>query len=136
MDLNIDMIGRKDAEHTDGNYVYIIGSDKLSTELHSISEQCNKTFTNIELDYTYNDPKDPNRFYYRSDHYNFAKHNIPVIFYFSGVHEDYHKPGDDADKIMFDKMAVIGQLVFQTAWEVANRDGRLKVDVVSDFITD
>ncbi len=136
VDLNIDMIGRKDAEHTDGNYVYIIGSDKLSTELHSISEQCNKTYTNIELDYTYNDPKDPNRFYYRSDHYNFAKHNIPVIFYFSGVHEDYHKPGDDAEKIMFDKMAVIGQLVFQTAWEVANRDGRLKVDVVSDFITD
>jgi Zn-dependent M28 family amino/carboxypeptidase len=85
------------------------------------------------LDYTYNDPNDPNRFYYRSDHYNFAKHNIPVIFYFSGVHEDYHQPGDDAEKIHFEKMSTIAQLVFLTAWEVANRDERLKVDVVSDF---
>jgi Peptidase family M28/PA domain len=132
-DLNIDMIGRMDKEHTDGNYVYIIGSDKLSTDLHRISEANNSGFTKLALDYTYNDPKDPNRFYYRSDHYNFAKHNIPVIFYFSGVHEDYHKPGDDTEKIMFDKMAVIVRLVFYTAWEVANRTEKLKVDVVSPF---
>ncbi len=132
-DLNIDMIGRMDKEHSDGNYVYIIGSDKLSTELHKISESNNANFTKLVLDYTYNDPKDPNRFYYRSDHYNFAKHNIPVIFYFSGVHEDYHKPGDDTEKIMFDKMAVIVRLVFHTAWEVANRSEKLKVDVVSPF---
>jgi Zn-dependent M28 family amino/carboxypeptidase len=127
------MIGRKDDAHKDGNYVYVIGSDKLSTELHKLSEQCNTTYTKIELDYTYNDPKDPNRFYYRSDHYNFAKHGIPVIFYFSGVHEDYHKPGDDVEKIMFDKMAVIGQLIFHTAWDVANRPSRLEVDVVNEF---
>jgi hypothetical protein len=133
VDLNIDMIGRKDDAHKDGNYVYVIGSDKLSTELHKLSEQCNTTYTKIELDYTYNDPKDPNRFYYRSDHYNFAKHGIPVIFYFSGVHEDYHKPGDDVEKIMFDKMAVIGQLIFHTAWDVANRPSRLEVDVVNEF---
>jgi Peptidase family M28 len=133
VDLNIDMIGRKDDAHADGKYVYIIGSDKLSTDLHKISEQCNKDFTKIDLDYTYNDPNDPNRFYYRSDHYNFAKHNIPVIFYFSGVHEDYHKPGDDTEKIMFDKMTTIGELIFHTAWDVANRPEKLKVDVVSDF---
>lgn len=131
--LNIDMIGRKDKEHEDDKYVYIIGSDKLSTELHSISEQTNSTYTNLELDYTYNDPKDPNRFYYRSDHYNFARKNIPVIFYFSGVHEDYHKPGDDVEKILFDKMETITKLIFYTAWEVANKDERLKVDVVNDF---
>jgi hypothetical protein len=133
-DLNIDMIGRVDEQHKDNdNYVYVIGSDKLSTTLHSISENTNKERTQLELDYTYNDPEDPNRFYYRSDHYNFAKHDIPVIFYFSGVHEDYHQPGDDAEKIHFGKMVTIAKLVFHTAWEVANRDERLKVDVISDF---
>jgi hypothetical protein len=131
--LNIDMIGRKDDAHDNANYVYLIGSDKLSTDLHKISESCNSSYTQLKLDYTYNDPKDPNRFYYRSDHYNFAKHGIPVIFYFSGVHADYHKPGDDTEKIMFDKMSVIAKLVFYTACEVANREERLKVDVKSDF---
>ena len=131
--LNVDMIGRKDADHEDGNYIYVIGSDKLSTELHDISENANSTYTNIALDYTYNDPNDPNRFYYRSDHYNFAKNNIPVIFYFSGVHEDYHQPTDTPDKIMYEKTAVIGQLIFYTAWDLANRDKKIVVDVVSDF---
>lgn len=132
-DLNIDMIGRKDTLHANDNYVYLIGSDKLSTELHEISEQCNRTLTKLDIDYTYNDPEDPNRFYYRSDHYNFAKNNIPVIFYFSGVHEDYHRPGDDEPKILYDKMTTIARLVFYTAWEVANRDEKLKVDVVNSF---
>lgn len=132
-DLNIDMVGRMDPEHKDSNYVYLIGSDKLSSELHEISERCNGVYTNLALDYTYNSPDDPNRFYYRSDHYNFAKHNIPVIFYFSGVHEDYHKPGDDAVKILYNKMETIARLVFHTAWDVANRKDRLKVDKVSDF---
>ncbi|MCC6600406.1 MAG: M28 family peptidase [Crocinitomicaceae bacterium] len=133
-DLNIDMIGRKDEKHeADPNYVYLIGSDKLSTELHAISEKANKTYTKLELDYTFNDPADPNRFYYRSDHYNFAKHDIPVIFYFSGVHEDYHQPGDDPEKILFDKMNTIGKLIFYTAWELANRPERIRVDVKSDF---
>jgi hypothetical protein len=132
--LNIDMIGRVDAQHADdARYVYLIGSDKLSTQLHSISESCNDRYSQLALDYTYNDPNDPNRFYYRSDHYNFAKHGIPVIFYFSGVHEDYHKPGDDPEKILYDKTAEIARLVFHTAWEVANRDQRLPVDVKSDF---
>lgn len=133
-DLNIDMIGRVDEAHADDDrYVYLIGSDKLSTELHAISEKANSTYTDLALDYTFNDPNDPNRFYYRSDHYNFAKHDIPVIFYFSGVHEDYHAPGDDPEKIHYDKTAEIARLVFHTAWEVANRDGRLKVDVVNEF---
>jgi hypothetical protein len=129
-DLNIDMIGRLDDAHlTNPDYVYLIGSDKLSTQLHNISEQANKTYTNIELDYKFNKPDDPNRFYYRSDHYNFAKNNIPVIFYFNGVHADYHKPADTVDKILFDKMAKITRLVFYTAWELANREERISVDV-------
>lgn len=92
-DLNIDMIGRIDDRHkVDPNYVYLIGSDKLSTELHNISEAINKKYMNINLDYKYNDENDPNRFYYRSDHYNFAKNNVPIIFYFNGTHADYHQP--------------------------------------------
>lgn len=127
--LNIDMIGRLDKKHEDNpDYVYLIGSDKLSSELHSISEEINKTTTQLELDYTFNDENDPNRFYYRSDHYNFAKNGIPVIFYFCGVHEDYHKATDTVEKIDFQKMEKIAKLVFYTAWELANRDERIEVD--------
>ena len=128
-DLNIDMIGRTDPKREgDRNYVYLIGSDKLSTELHNISEEANKKYTNIILDYTYNDENDPNRFYYRSDHYNFAKNNIPVIFYFNGTHDDYHQPSDTPDKIQYDLLENRTRLVFYTAWEVANRDTRIIAD--------
>jgi Zn-dependent M28 family amino/carboxypeptidase len=127
--LNIDMIGRIDPKREgDRNYIYLIGSDKLSTELHELSETVNSKYTKIELDYTYNDENDPNRFYYRSDHYNFAKNNIPIIFYFNGTHADYHRPGDTPDKINYDLLRNRAQLVFYTAWEIANRDSRLVVD--------
>lgn len=127
--LNIDMIGRSDVAHEgNGNYVYLIGSDKLSTELHELSEEVNRKYMNMDLDYTYNDENDPNRFYYRSDHYNFAKNNIPIIFYFNGVHEDYHKITDTPDKIEYDLLEKRAKLVFLTAWEVANRDERPLVD--------
>ena len=129
-DLNIDMIGRTDPKRTEGdrNYIYLIGSDKLSTDLHNISEEVNKKYTNVELDYTYNDENDPNRFYYRSDHYNFVKNNIPVIFYFNGTHDDYHKPSDTPDKIEYDLLENRARLVFHTAWEVANRASRIGVN--------
>lgn len=128
-DLNIDMIGRVDVKHEkNANYIYLIGSDKLSSTLHAISENANRTYTNIELDYTYNDEHDKNRFYYRSDHYNFAKKGIPVIFYFNGVHADYHKETDEVEKINFEKMEKITRLVFYTAWEISNRNERIKVD--------
>lgn len=130
--LNIDMIGRIDPKRTgDRNYIYLIGSDKLSTELHELSEAVNAKYTNIELDYTYNDENDPNRFYYRSDHYNFAKNDIPIIFYFNGTHADYHRPSDTPDKINYDLLKNRTQLVFYTAWEIANRDSRLVVDKAS-----
>ncbi len=129
-DLNIDMIGRVDKDHEQNrSYVYLIGSDKLSKTLHEVSENVNLTYTGLELDYKFNDEKDPNRFYYRSDHYNFAKNNVPVIFYFNGVHEDYHRPTDDIEKIDFDLMEKRTKLVFHTAWEIANRDERISVDV-------
>ena len=128
--LNVDMIGRTDPKRTEGkrNYVYLIGSDRLSTELHQISEAANAATLNLELDYTYNAPDDPNRFYFRSDHYNFAKNNIPVIFYFNGTHADYHRPSDTVDKIEFDLLKERTQLIFYTAWDLANRDQRITVD--------
>jgi Zn-dependent M28 family amino/carboxypeptidase len=125
-DFNIDMIGRIDDKYVDDpGYVYLIGSDKISKELHEISEQANEEHIGLHIDYTYNSDSDPNRFYYRSDQYNFAKNGIPVIFYFTGVHKDYHKPTDDVDKILFDRMERITRLAFYTIWEVANKDEKL-----------
>lgn len=128
--LNIDMIGRTDPKRksTNRNYLYLIGSDKLSTELHDVSEATNTKCCNVELDYTFNDDNDPNRFYYRSDHYNFAKNNIPVIFYFNGTHDDYHQPGDTPDKIQYDLLENRTRLIFHTAWELANREQRISLD--------
>ena len=127
--LNIDMIGRIDPEHEEaGDYVYLVGSDKLSSQLHEISEKANASYTKMELDYTYNDESHPSRIYYRSDHWNFAKNNIPIIFYFNGVHEDYHKPTDTIEKINFDILAKRAKLVFYTAWQLANMEERILVD--------
>lgn len=125
--LNIDMIGRLDDWHDTANYVYLIGSDRLSTDLHNISEEVNKKYIGLNLDYRFNDDDDPNRYYYRSDHYNFAKNNIPVIFYFNGVHEDYHKVTDTIEKIDFKKIEKITKLIFLTAWELANKEERIKL---------
>ncbi|MEM9990377.1 MAG: M28 family peptidase [Bacteroidota bacterium] len=128
--VNVDMVGRVDEKYQDNpNYIYVIGADRLSTELHDINEAANEKYTQLELDYTYNAEDDPNRFYYRSDHYNFAKHNIPAVFYFNGTHKDYHLISDTVEKINFEKMQKIGQLVFHTVWELANRDKRIEVNV-------
>ena len=127
--LNIDMIGRVDKLHEeDRNYVYVIGADMLSTELYEINEAVNEKYTNIKLDYRYSNETDPNRYYYRSDHYNFAKNNIPVAFYFNGTHDDYHKVTDTPDKIQYDLLEKRTRLVFYTAWELVNRKNRILVD--------
>jgi hypothetical protein len=129
VDLNIDMIGRVDEEHKGkAPYVYVIGADKLSSELQEISVRNNEKYTKLEFDYTYNDEHHPTNLYKRSDHWNFAKHGIPIIFYFDGIHEDYHKASDEVGKIDFDLLVRRGQCVFYTAWEIANREERLKVD--------
>ncbi len=136
-DLNIDMVGRsrpegdndpKDARLTDKNSIYIIGADKLSTELNKLNEETNQDTARLRFDYTYNDERNPERFYYRSDHYNYAKHGIPIIFFFTGVHRDYHQPGDVVEKIDFEKMERIDRMIFATGWRVANLDHRLVVD--------
>jgi hypothetical protein len=135
-DLNTDMIGRTGFEYQgkpdSANYIYVIGSDKLSSELRKISETVNSTYTKMVLDYKYDDPKDTERIYYRSDHYNFAKHNIPIIFYFDGLHQDYHKPSDEVSKINFTLLAKRAQLTYYTAWELANRTSRPLVDKVDN----
>lgn len=126
-DLNIDMIGRVDPAHQNNiNYLYLVGSDKISTALHQLSEKANQDHTQLDLDYKYNAPNDPEMIYYRSDHYNFAKHNIPVIFYFDGIHEDYHQPTDTAEKINYDLMRQRTQLIFATAWQLANQPEKIK----------
>lgn len=130
VNLNLDMIGRRDEQHRDSPpYVYVIGADKLSTELHELSEATNKKYTNLIFDYTYNDENHPARLYYRSDHWNFAEKNIPIIFYFDGIHEDYHQPSDEVDKIEFDLLTLRTKCVFHTAWEIANREKRIVPDV-------
>lgn len=127
--VNIDMIGRHDEFHNDSkNYIYLIGSDYLSTDLYKICEAANTNYTKLFLDYRFNDRTDPNRYYYRSDHYNFAKNGIPSVFLFSGVHADYHQPTDDVDKIEFDALAKRTQLAFTIVWELANREKRPVVD--------
>lgn len=133
VDINVDMVGRSDVKYENNpDYIYVIGSDRLSSELHQINESANQRYTQLTLDYTYNAESDPNRFYFRSDHYNFAKNGIPAIFYFNGTHEDYHRPSDTAEKINFDQMRKTGQLIFHTAWDLANREKRISVDVNKD----
>ena len=128
--LNVDMIGRTDPtrESDNDNYIYLIGTDRLSKMLHETSEKVNRNTVNLELDYRFNAWDDPNRFYERSDHWHFAKNNIPVIFYFSGTHEDYHMPSDTPDKIRYDLLTQRSRLIFHTAWEIANMDERIQVD--------
>ena len=131
VDLNIDMVGRIDPTYKGDslNYIYIIGDDKLSSDLQPITDSINKRYTSLQLDRRFNDLKDPNRYYYRSDHYNFAKNGVPVIFYFNGTHADYHRATDTVDKINFDLMAKRVKLVFYTAWEMANRNEMVKRNI-------
>ena len=129
VDINVDMVGRVDDKYKDNpNYVYVIGSDRLSTDLHKVNEKVNQEFTQITMDYTYNSETDPNRYYYRSDHYNFAKNGIPAIFFFNGTHADYHQASDTVEKINFDKMAFIAKHIYHLAFELANQETAITVD--------
>tara|TARA_B100001175_G_C19507038_1_gene641504 strand:- start:41 stop:1081 length:1041 start_codon:yes stop_codon:yes gene_type:complete len=138
VNLNIDMIGRNDLLHeSDEEYLYLIGSDILSQDLHDISISINKRYSNLDLDFRYNDPLlkvyergryYANEYYYRSDHYNFAKNDIPVIFYFSGTHEDYHLPTDTVEKINYPLLTKRARFIFHTLWELANMEDRIRLN--------
>ena len=135
--LNIDMIGRVDSLHIEQpDYIYLIGSDILSDDLHDVSEKANEDYVGLTIDYRYNDPTTlvyefgrwrENRYYYRSDHYHFIKNNIPAIFYFNGTHKDYHAPTDTVEKINYALLEKRTRLIFYTAWEIVNREERLSL---------
>ena len=132
VDLNTDMVGRIDPNREIGdsmNYVYVIGHDKLSSDLPIINEGVNKLYTKLEFDYKYDDPNDPEKIFYRSDHYNFARKGVPVLFFFNGIHADYHKPSDTIDKINWSLYEKRVRMIFYTAWEIANREDMLKRDI-------
>ncbi len=135
--INLDMIGRSKTEGDTNprnnslsgpNEIYVIGSRMMSTELGELTATVNKEYLNLTYNYRYDDPKDPNRFFFRSDHYNYARKGIPIIFFFDGEHEDYHRPGDEAHKIDYVKMQKVVRTVYVTLWEIANRPTRPKVD--------
>lgn len=133
--LNIDMIGRVDDAHQNNkNYIYLIGSDRISKELHYTSEKINNSYFNINLDYKYNVEGEKNHYYTRSDHYNFAKHDIPVIFYFNGEHDDYHEVTDTPDKIDYNLLEIRTKLIFATAWQLANQTHRITKDEDNEFL--
>ena len=137
-DLNTDMIGRVDTTHErlqNPNYVYVIGSDKISTQLDSVLKLSNRQSENLLLDYKYNDDKDPEQFYRRSDHYNFARNGVPIVFFFTGVHADYHRPTDTVDKILFPRMEKIVHLIYTTGWQVANAKTGLAKNVGSSMFS-
>ena len=132
IDINIDMIGRKDdnlKSLDSNNHVYLIGDDKLSSQLTPFVDSINNMYIKIITDRKYNDPKDPNRLYYRSDHYNFAAKGVPIVFFFDGIHKDYHKPSDTPDKINYDLHEKRSRLVFLLAWEAANRNNMFVRDI-------
>jgi Zn-dependent M28 family amino/carboxypeptidase len=133
VDLNTDMVGRIDTERKSGdtmNYVYVIGHDKLSSDLPVINEGINNKYTKLVLDYKFDDPNDPHKIYFRSDHYNFARKGVPILFFYDGMLQaDYHKTSDTIEKITWPLYEKRVRMIFNTAWEIANRDGMLKRDI-------
>jgi hypothetical protein len=128
--FNIDMIGRnRSDDQALSNSVFVIGADRISTDLHNLVVDTNATLPKpLTLDYEYNDPADPNSFYTRSDHYSYAAKGIPIAFFFTGTHPDYHGVGDHADKILYPKLTAIAQMVYQSGFNVANSERNLVRD--------
>jgi hypothetical protein len=122
--LNMDMVGRNDKnDPKEANTVYLVGSDRISTELHNINEEANTSLKPpMKIDYSSNDPGDSEQIYYRSDHYSYAAKGVPIIFYTTGLHPDYHANTDSVEKIQFEKMARISELMYETGRRVANLD--------------
>jgi Zn-dependent M28 family amino/carboxypeptidase len=130
--LNMDMVGRDDCDNVEGDYsntLFLVGDDRISTDLHNIIVEQNRTLGRpLTLDYELNDPNDPESVYTRSDHYSYAAKGIPIAFFTTGLHKDYHKVSDTVDKILFPKMARIAQLVYETGFSIANTDKVLDRD--------
>jgi Zn-dependent M28 family amino/carboxypeptidase len=130
--LNMDMVGRDDCDDLEGDYsnsVFLVGDDRISTDLHNVIVQTNHEMTKpLILDYEMNDPADPEGVYTRSDHYSYASKGIPVAFFTTGLHPDYHRISDSVDKILFPKMARIGQLMYESGFAIAATERVLERD--------
>lgn len=135
--LNVDMIGRSraagdaapaNADLTGPEEIHVIGSKRMSSELGELSERVNREYLGLKFNYRHDDPADPERAFFRSDHIHYARKGIPVIFYMSGTHEDYHRPSDSSDKIDYAKMERVARTIHATAWELANLPARPRVD--------
>ena len=130
--LNMDMVGRDDCDNLEGDFsnsVFLVGDDRISTDLHNIIVQANQTMIKpLTLDYEMNDPVDPEGVYTRSDHYSYAAKGIPVAFFTTGLHPDYHRSTDSVEKILFPKMARIGQLMYESGFAIAATDKVLERD--------
>jgi hypothetical protein len=128
--FNIDMIGRnRDDDPKYADTVYLIGADRISTDLHNLIERANATASRpLTLDYHYNDPGDSESFYTRSDHHSYASRGIPAAFFFTGTHPDYHANTDTVDKILFPKLVRITQLIYEAGFGVADSVVELKRD--------
>jgi Zn-dependent M28 family amino/carboxypeptidase len=136
-ELNIDMIGRYQNPGDENpqnkalpqqGEIFLIGSRMMSTELGELSDGVNKGFLNLSFNFKYDDPNDPEQFFYRSDHFNYAKKGVPIIFYMDGSHADYHQVTDSIEKINFESMEKVARTILATGWELANRPVRPKVD--------
>ena len=130
--LNMDMIGRDDCDNLEGDYsnsVFVVGADRISTDLHNLIVRTNATMTRpLTLDYELNDPTDPESVYSRSDHYSYAAKGIPIAFFTTGLHQDYHRVTDSVDKILFPKLARIAQLVYESGFSIASTERTLERD--------
>jgi Zn-dependent M28 family amino/carboxypeptidase len=142
--LNIDMIGRSldpskvikctetvrrcNEELSKANEIYVIGSEMMSSTLGAITKGTNDAYLKLDYNYRYDDPKDPNRFFFRSDHFHYAQNGIPIAFWFDGVHEDYHQASDTADKIDYQKMEKVARTIFLTLWKLTELKERPKID--------
>jgi hypothetical protein len=130
--LNMDMVGRDDCDNLEGDYsnsVFVVGADRISTSLHNLIVRTNETMARpLTLDYELNDPTDPESVYTRSDHYSYAAKGIPIAFFTTGLHQDYHRVTDTVDKIVFPKMARIAQLVYESGFSIANTERTLERD--------
>jgi Zn-dependent M28 family amino/carboxypeptidase len=122
--LNIDMVGRnRDNKPSESNTLYLVGSDRISTELDQIAQAANLASQKpLRLDYEFNDPADPEQLYTRSDHYSYAARGIPVIFFTTGLHPDYHANTDEVSKIEFDKLSRVGEFIYATGFRLASLD--------------
>jgi hypothetical protein len=129
--LNLDMISRNATNH-----IYLIGSNRLSSGLDASIQAMNKApGPGLTLDYAYENPGHPDRFFFRSDQYPYIRYGIPGVWFFCGTTEDYHQEGDVAAKADYAKMEKVCELVFLVARDIGDKPALLELDLRPDVKT-